>query len=203
MTPPLPAIPEEERAPAVVALLEIIQKQQELIQQLRDEIARLKGLKPKPRIKPSRLENNAPDPEKENKPGGKRPGSAKRAKTPALQIHEEKIVAPAALPAGSTLLERRDWVVQELVIEPHNTRYWIERWRTPAGEVVVGELPPAVAASHFGPSLASFILYQYYHGRVTQPLLVEQLHEFGIDISTGCGQQYHDCGQTAFPRREG
>jgi len=37
--------------------------QKELIQQLRDEIARLKGQKPKPDIKPSRLEgqNRKPD----------------------------------------------------------------------------------------------------------------------------------------------
>jgi len=28
-------------------------------------------------------------------------------------------------------------------------------------------------------------LYQYYHCHVTQPLLLEQLHEFGVDISKG------------------
>ena len=38
---------------------------------------------------------------------------------------------------------------------------------------------------HFGPTLIRFILYQYYHCHVTQPVLLEQLNEFGIDMSTG------------------
>ena len=38
---------------------------------------------------------------------------------------------------------------------------------------------------HFGATLRSYLLYQHYHCRVTQPLLLEQSHELGIDISTG------------------
>jgi hypothetical protein len=48
-------IPEEELTPLVCKLLDIIQLQSEEIQHLRDEIARLKGHKPKPTIKPSNL----------------------------------------------------------------------------------------------------------------------------------------------------
>jgi hypothetical protein len=33
--------------------------------------------------------------------------------------------------------------------------------------------------------LISYIQYQYFHCHVTQPLLFEELHEFGIDISSG------------------
>jgi len=65
--PDLPKITEEETTPIVKALLEIITLQQEQIQLkkeqiqgLRDEIARLKGLKAKPRIKPSTLEDKNP-----------------------------------------------------------------------------------------------------------------------------------------------
>jgi uncharacterized small protein (DUF1192 family) len=39
-----------------VLLLELCHRQQEQIQALRDEVARLKGQKPKPVIKPSALE---------------------------------------------------------------------------------------------------------------------------------------------------
>jgi hypothetical protein len=42
--------------PVVVLLLEICHGQQEQIQALRDELAQLKGQKPKPVIKPSALE---------------------------------------------------------------------------------------------------------------------------------------------------
>ena len=38
---------------------------------------------------------------------------------------------------------------------------------------------------HFAPSLHSFILYQYHHCHVTQPLILEQLREMGGDISAG------------------
>ena len=54
--PKLPDVPEEQRTELVATLLEVIRIQQEALQQLRDEIARLKGQKPKPTIKPSKLE---------------------------------------------------------------------------------------------------------------------------------------------------
>ena len=59
----IPVIPEAERTPLVVSLLAIIDAQQqrlrqleETVQQLRDEIAILKGQKPRPTIAPSTLE---------------------------------------------------------------------------------------------------------------------------------------------------
>ena len=49
----LPDIPEAECTPLVRQLLDIIHLQQERIQQLEDEIARLKGLKTRPQIAPA------------------------------------------------------------------------------------------------------------------------------------------------------
>jgi len=49
-----------------------IQQLEETVQQLRDEIAILKGQKPRPQIAPSRLEARS---EQARPPGGKRPGS--------------------------------------------------------------------------------------------------------------------------------
>ena len=46
-----PKIPEEEKSELVVLLLEIIRQQGEIIQELKDEIAKLKGHNPKPTIK--------------------------------------------------------------------------------------------------------------------------------------------------------
>src|SRR5271157_4767140 len=53
----LPEIPEAENTPLVRQLLEIIRTQQDRIQQLEDEILRLKGLKTRPVIAPSPLEH--------------------------------------------------------------------------------------------------------------------------------------------------
>jgi len=46
-----------------------------------------------------------------------------------------------------------------------------------------GELPMELNGRHFGSELIRFILYQYHHCQATQPLLLEQLREYGIDIS--------------------
>ncbi|MBI4648259.1 MAG: transposase [Bacteroidia bacterium] len=46
-------------------------------------------------------------------------------------------------------------------------------------------LPKELEGCHFGTELRKFILYQYYHCHVTQPLLYEQLDEMGVDISEG------------------
>ncbi len=50
----------------------------------------------------------------------------------------------------------------------------------------MGHLSPQVLKmGHFGSTLRSYLLYQYHHCHVTQPLLLEQMHEWGIDISAG------------------
>ncbi len=51
----IPQIPKEEITPVIAGLLEIIQKQSEEIQMLKDEIARLKGQKPKPKLNTHRI----------------------------------------------------------------------------------------------------------------------------------------------------
>jgi len=190
----IPVISEEQRTPLIADLIGIIQLQQEQIQlqqeqiqQLKDEIARLKGHKPKPDIKPSQLEKPVRnDKEKYGKSEqGKRPGSEKRQKTEELIIHETKIIQPEIIPEGSRLKGYEDYAVQELVIKPHNIRYRLARWETPGGGSVVGKLPEDMACGHFGPILISYVLQQYYHAHVTQPLIIEELTESGIDISEG------------------
>ena len=185
-TPKIPEIGEEERTPSVTALLEIVQIQQEQIQELRDEIARLKGQKPKPKIKPSVLEKYFENKETK-KEFTKRPGSTKREKTDKLEIHETFIVKADNVPPGSIFKGYEEFTVQGLVFHPHNTLYRRERWQTPDGASIVAPLPEAIkiVGSHFDSSLLSFILYQYYHCHVTQPLIWEQLRELGFDISTG------------------
>jgi hypothetical protein len=182
MSLPLPEIPESETSPLVRQLLDTIQQQQEIIEQLRDEIARLKGLNTRPKITPSPLE--AP-PRPPRDPNQKRPGSAKRLKTAQLAVTVE-LLTIANPPAGAVFKGYEDFVVQDLVIEPRVTCYRRERWKTLVGQNLVAELPAGVRPDrHFGSTLIAFILHQYHHQHVTQPLLWEQLDQLGIDISTG------------------
>lgn len=173
---------EKERTnPTVQLLLEINRQLVEEIQQLKDEINRLKKHPRKPNIKPSNLEKK--NKAKSNK--GKRAGSKKKDKTAELKIHKNKEIEPDLIPAGSRFIAYRDFVVQNIKIEPCNIRYRLKVYETPDGNYVVGKLPENLNGKHFGPDLIQFILYQYYHCHVTQPLLLEQLHEIGIDISSG------------------
>src|SRR3954449_3284964 len=196
MVLPLHDIPETEATPLVRHLLDIIRQQQDRLQQLEDEIARLKGLKTRPQIAPSPLETpRRPPPE----PGRKRPGSAKRAKTFQLTITEEIVVPLVDRPLGSTFKGYEDFVVQDLVLRPRVTRYRRERWQAPDGQNLVAELPADVRPdSHFGPTLIAFIIHQYHHQHVTQPLLWEQLDQLVIEFSTGQLSRILTEGKDAF-----
>jgi Transposase IS66 family len=185
----LPEIRPEERTPLVESLLAIIrqlldrvQQLEETVQQLRDEIAVLKGQKPRPQISPSRLESS-PRPAE----GQKRPGSQKCSKNDQLAITPEEVVLhPDPLPPGAVLKSYEPYLVQDLKIEAQATRYWRARYELPSGDSVLAPLPAdIIPGSHFGPTLISYILHQYYHAHVTQPLLLEELHDFGIAISSG------------------
>jgi hypothetical protein len=181
----VPNISEEQRTPLVTTLLEIIHLQHDEIQKLKDEIAKLQGQKPKPTIKASTMDRRTDSDEDGTTHSAKRPGSEKRRKTQTLEIHETTVITPDTIPEGSRFKGYQDYTVQDIIIRTHNTRYRLERWKTPQGDYVMGKLPGEVVDGHFGITLVSYILYQYYHAYVTQPLLVEQLHEFGIDISAG------------------
>ena len=91
------------------ALLEALQRANNQIQQMREEIAVLKGEKARPKFKPSKMEECT---DKDDEPGddatqqdgqkSKRAGSHKRSKTAQLEIHEERVIAPACpVPPGA------------------------------------------------------------------------------------------------------
>lgn len=200
--PHLPDPPASERTPLVEALLGLIEQlmeenrqQAETIEQLRDEIAVLKGEKGKPKFRASGMEK-ATDPNGGDEQRGngdeeagesrKRAGSAKRSKKAKLRIHQELRLAPAeALPMGARFKGYQDVVIQDLHIEPLNTRYRLEVWETPEGRYLRGALPEHLRESRFGPELRRFVIYQYHQCQVTQPLLYEQLREWDVDISVG------------------
>jgi transposase IS66 family protein len=204
---PLPEVPEAECTPLVQQLLDIIRLQQERIQQLEehvhrleDEITRLKGLKARPRIAPSALES-PPRPPRD--PTAKRPGSAKRSKTARLTITEEAVLRLPQVPDGAVFKGYEDFVVQDLILEPRVILYRRERWQTPDGKSLVAPLPAElVPGSHFGPDLVCFILHQYHHQHVTQPLLLEQLRQLGIDLSAGELSRILTEGKDAFHREK-
>ena len=146
---------------------------------LRDEVARLKGQKGKPSIGPSRLNR------KERR--GRRHGKQRGGDT-EHQIDRIEVIKAEGVPEGSRFKGYGKFDVQDLVIKAETVRYRIEQWLTRDGKWLTGTLPvtTTVDGGHFGATMQSFMLYQYYHALVTEPLLLEQLREFGVRIS--CGQ---------------
>lgn len=188
----IPQIPNEHLSTDWVRqLLLIIQQQADRIQklevevqELRDEVARLKKQKAKPDIKPSNLDKKSDDDKKFGGDGIKRPGSDKKSKKD-IPIHEIIRIKPAHIPEGAIFKGVREFDVQDIRIIPHNTRYEIEEWVDSNDKAIAVEIPNVTAFPHFGGDLIGFILYQYHQCHVTQPLLLEQLGEFGVHMSSG------------------
>ena len=136
-------VPAEERTPLVDRLLRLMEQQQAETQGLRDEVARLKGLPPRPTIRPSTLNEPHPDPTHKKRRRGKRPGSAKRQKTGALIVHETIPLPLEGLPEGTRRIhEKRDdllLVLERPEIPPHNNlsendiREWAKKRKISAG----------------------------------------------------------------------
>ena len=143
---------------------------------LRAEVATLKGLQGRPKLKPSGMDK-ATEPEPDQGQGR----GSKGHKTERLSIDEERVIKAAA-PAGSRFKGYQDFIVQDLVLRPHVVRIRRERWLTPAGVTVTAPMPTDVAG-HFGPELCRFVLFQYHQGQVTVPRLLAQLRAIGIVIS--------------------
>ena len=128
----------------------------------REEIARLKGLKGRPSIKPSGMDKGtAPGKPTKNE---KRPGRGKV--TPRVSVDET--VINAEIPPGSRFKGYQSFPVQDLVISVRATRYQRERWVTPDGRTILAPLPEGIEG-HFGPELRRFVLMQYHQGQSTMP----------------------------------
>jgi hypothetical protein len=71
-------------------------------------------------------------------------------------------------------------------MKPGGTGFAMQRFPAKQIASLLAPLPAQVLpGSHFGPQLIAYILHQYHHNHVTQPLLLEELRDLGITISAG------------------
>jgi hypothetical protein len=167
----LPESRPEGRTPLVEALLAIIQalpdrnqQLEETVLQLRDEIALLKGHKPRPPIQPRRREAAPPPspPDGSARAGSpKRPGSEKRPKSNQLTIHHQVPLHSDDLPPGAVFQGYEPYVVQDLVIESQNTLYLRARSELPDGRSPLAPVPvDGIPGKHIGATWIGCVLHQ-------------------------------------------
>ena len=167
----------------VAALLERVASLEAENAALREEIARLKGLKGRPKIKPSGMAAKAgasATATGKRRGKGKRGGSSKASRRVSVVSEEQKLEVEA--PPGSRFKGYEDFVVQDLRLASRVIRYRRERWVTPDGRTVTAPLPQGLCG-HFGPELVRFIILQHVQGQVTTERLTAMLNEIGIVIS--------------------
>ncbi len=160
----------------MAGLMDEIAALKQMVSEHREEIARLKGLKGRPDIKPSGMDN-ATQPA----------NSLKRAKRPSRgkvrpRVAVEDRIIRAAAPAGSRFKGYLTYQVQELSPSVHVIRYLRERWVTPGGQTIVAPLPEGIEGP-FGPDLRCFVLMQYHQAQSTLPRLAALLQSVGLSIS--------------------
>src|SRR6478735_6088836 len=149
-------------------------------QALRDEVARLKGLPPRPPSRPSGMEKATGDGTAPGK-GGKRSRRRRGARRDRDAVTAE-VVVPAAPPPGSRFKGYQDVLVRELRLSTEVVRYRRERWATPSGETVLAPLPAGIVGG-FGPGLRRFLLVAHAQGQVTTERLTALLAGIGLEIS--------------------
>jgi transposase IS66 family protein len=151
-------------------------------QALKDEIARLKHLPPRPPQKPSGMEKATDRPEG----GGKSDEdlASQRRRGPGvskLSIDRTETLSLAA-PAGSRHKGFEDIIVQDLMLKAETTRYRRERWETPDGKRLIAPLPVGIVGG-CGPHLIRLVLMLHFQGQMTCERIVALLTGLGLMIS--------------------
>ena len=152
-------------------------------QAVKDELARLKHLPPRPPIKPSGMDKSTQIRGSEtgdDKLGG-RSSRRRGSQLDRLKIGAT-VVVKADPPAGSRNKGFEDIVVQDLSLNPQVTRYRRERWETPDGKTIIAALDPGFVGG-YGPNLHRLVLTLHFSGQVTCERIVALLNGMGVVIS--------------------
>jgi hypothetical protein len=148
---------------------------------LKDEIRRLKGLPPRPPMKPSGMEKatDRPTPEGPSEtnrsPRRRGPGVSK------LSIDRTVTLTAPAQP-GSRHKGYEEIIVQDIAFNPEVTLYRRERRGAPDGRTLTAALPAGIVGG-CGPNLHRLVLTLHFQGQMTCERIVAVLTAAGLAIS--------------------
>jgi hypothetical protein len=152
-------------------------------QTVKDELARVKKLPPRPPIKPSGMEKatqQAAGPQTDGEKGGR--STRRRGSQLDKLTISDTVVVKAKAPEGSRHKGYEDIVVQDLSLKPTAIRYRRERWETPDGSTIVADLDAGIVGG-YGPNLHRMVLLLHTQGQMTCERILALLNDVGVVIS--------------------
>jgi Transposase IS66 family len=176
----------EQLAAIIEAQAAVIRGLQELVQQLRDEVARLKGEQGRPQVRPQARQDRSSERErpKEAAPSTS-PPPAPAPLVPVVQREEIVRLDRASLPSTAEHAGYEDYTVQEVVLQAEVVCYRREAFRDPTtGARWVAPLPTGIT-DHFGPQVKAFALDLYAVGGMSEPAILTLLQAVGLHLSAG------------------
>ena len=151
------------------------------LQELKDELRRLKGEKGRPSLKPA-----VPDEPSQERTKRKTGQWRKSGKSITVTRQERLKIDRRLLPKDAVFKGTRKILIQDLKILTDNVEFEIERYYSPSEKKTYeSSLPPGYDGSFFGPGIRHLVLTLHYQGRMPQKLLQTLLSGMGVLISEG------------------
>ncbi len=178
---------------AIEALLNLIERlvatQQELLQQVKRLKEQLENKKKAKTSATDKKSNQNHSSEKQRKNLQPPPTShADRRSFKEVPIHQETEcpLDLAQLPPDARRIDDEFFILQDIKIEPFNTRFRRHVYFSPSQRKVYrGPLPEGCGPGEFGSNLRSFIISLKYSAGTSEPKIRELLENFQVQISSG------------------
>jgi hypothetical protein len=170
----------------IESLCGIIIAQSEEIQELKDEINRLKGEKCKPVFKPGKKEaGSKKDGGLDVKPEKK---WSKGSKLDKINIDRVEVVKldKEGLPEDLEFKGYDEKTIQNIILKTDNVLYRMERYYSPStGMTYTAKLDESLQGTGYGAETKALISTLYYENRVTENKIASFLNSNGLYISEG------------------
>lgn len=169
----------------VEVLMDKCTQQAETIQQLKDEINRLKGEQTRPKPRP---DNKGKDHSSEKERKARQSKKAKKKRTPKQDaIKADRTVVckldKSKMPEDAVHKGHTSVIIQDLKVSTDNVKFERETYYSPSLKKTFMADLPAGYDGEFGPGVKTLVLSLYHNSNMTQPGILDFLQTTGVVIS--------------------